>query len=345
MDDAINVLTDYANNNTNAFLAEYDNIYSGNVSKWIKFANTLRLRLAMRISNVEESKAKTEVEAAINNSYGLMATSADDAILHQNTSLTFRHPLWELGTSWDDEHMSATMDCYLNGYQDPRISSYFQATTANGDYRGARNGMVSPAKDRYKDITSRPNFNQGSDISWMYAAEAHFLLSEAKLRWGIGAKTAQEYYEEGIRVSFSSANASGAEGYINNAERLPLSKYIDPNTNRSTDVSYMVSLLPVAWETGASLSENLERIMIQKWIALYPDGQEAWSEMRRTGYPGWVRIQSYNYQTEVPNNEMISRLKFPTTEYSNNSTNTQAAVQYLGGPDAAGTRVWWDVKR
>ena len=60
----------------------------------------------------------------------------------------------------------------------------------------------------------------------------------------------------------------------------------------------MVSLLPVAWETGASLSENLERIMMQKWIALYPDGQEAWSEMRRTGYPGWVRIQSYNYQTE-----------------------------------------------
>ena len=108
----------------------------------------------------------------------------------------------------------------------------------------------------------------------------------------------------------------------------------------------MLSQLPVAWEVTASLEKNLERIMIQKWIALYPDGQEAWSEMRRTGYPGWVRIQSYNYQTEVSDNQMISRLRFPTTEYSSNNKNTEAAIQLLGGGrDAAGTRLWWDVKR
>ena len=89
----------------------------------------------------------------------------------------------------------------------------------------------------------------------------------------------------------------------------------------------------------------LERIMVQKWIALYPDGQEAWSEMRRTGYPGWVRISSYSNQTEVASGEMISRLKFPSTEYDNNSKNTQAAVTLLGGNDSAGTRLWWDVKR
>ena len=86
-----------------------------------------------------------------------MATSADDAILHQNTSLTFRHPLWELGTSWDDEHMSATMEWYLNGYQDSRISSYFQATHANGAYIGFPHGMVRPATVRVKANTSLPN--------------------------------------------------------------------------------------------------------------------------------------------------------------------------------------------
>ena len=104
-------------------------------------------------------------------------------------------------------------------------------------------------------------------------------------------------------------------------------------------------MLPVAWDDAASNDKKLERIMIQKWIALYPDGQEAWSEMRRTGYPGWVKIQSYDYQREVKQGEMISRLKFPTTEYSNNSTNTQAAVKLLNGEDNAGTRLWWDVKR
>lgn len=106
----------------------------------------------------------------------------------------------------------------------------------------------------------------------------------------------------------------------------------------------MLSNLTIAWNEDASNDEKMERIMIQKWIALYPDGQEAWSEMRRTGYPGWVRIQSMQ-TSEVSQNEMISRLKFPTTEYSNNSDNTKAAVTLLGGDDKAGTRLWWDVKR
>lgn len=104
-------------------------------------------------------------------------------------------------------------------------------------------------------------------------------------------------------------------------------------------------MLSPAWDDAASDKVNMERIMIQKWIALYPDGQEAWSEMRRTGKPGWVKIYSYNYQQEVTNGEMISRLKFPTTEYTNNSENTQKAVTLLGGRDIAGTRLWWDVKR
>ena len=345
--DAIEILTEYADHNVEPYLADYDNIYSGNVGKWVQFANTLRLRLAMRISYVEEAKAKTEAEAAINNSYGLMASASDDAILHQSSSLIFRHPLWEIGVSWDDEHMSATMDCYLNGYGDPRISEYFQPTTKNGDYKGARNGMVSPAKEKYSGVTSRPNFFQGSDMNWMHAAEAYFLMAEANLRWGLGTETAQSYYEEGIRTSFSSSGTSQpADGYISNQEKLPLSTYVDPNTDSSVDVSSMLSQLPVAWDATVSQEKNLERIMIQKWIALYPDGQEAWSEMRRTGYPGWVRIQSYSYQTEVSDNQMISRLRFPTTEYSSNNKNTQAAIQLLGGGrDAAGTRLWWDVKR
>jgi hypothetical protein len=85
--------------------------------------------------------------------------------------------------------------------------------------------------------------------------------------------------------------------------------------------------------------------MIQKWIALFPDGQEAWSEIRRTGYPTIVSIESNQSGGEVANGEIISRLKFPTTEYSDNSNNTKAAVGMLGGRDVAGTRLWWDVKR
>ena len=107
----------------------------------------------------------------------------------------------------------------------------------------------------------------------------------------------------------------------------------------------MVSSLPVAWDDAADTETKLERIMIQKWIALYPDGQEAWSEMRRTGYPGWVRINTYSYASGVSNNDIIRRIQFSTTELTNNSANVQAAIQLLGGQDNAGTRLWWDVKR
>ncbi|MBB4036501.1 hypothetical protein GGR21_002407 [Dysgonomonas hofstadii] len=345
LDEAIEALVAYSSNNSSKYMEQYDYIYSGNVSKWIKFANTLRMRLAMRISFVDQSKAITEATAAINHSYGLMTSADDSAILHQNTSFTFTNPIWEVSESFQDMRMGATMDCYLNGYGDPRISRYFRPATRDGNYHGVRNGMTGISKDTYVAAASGLNFETNSDMPWMDAAEAYFLLAEAKLRLNLGTETVQTYYEEGIKTSFSSKGASGVDAYIANTTSLPLTSYTNPATNGSTNVSSSLSQRTIAWDESASTEIKLERIMIQKWIALFPDGQEAWSEMRRTGYPGFVRINSYSYQTEVASNELISRLKFPTTEYSNNSQNTQAAVSLLGGTDAAGTRLWWDTRR
>ncbi|HBG42127.1 MAG TPA: SusD/RagB family nutrient-binding outer membrane lipoprotein [Porphyromonadaceae bacterium] len=346
LDDAIDVLTDYNSSNSAKYMEQYDYIYNGNVAKWIKFANTLRLRLAMRISFVDQPKAETEAAAAINHSNGLITTIDDSAILHQMTSFSFTNPLWEVSESFQDMRMGATMDCYLNGYNDPRLSRYFRPAANDGNYHGVRNGLTNISKDTYKGAASGLNFNENDDMQWMDVAEAYFLLTEAKLRLNLGTETVQSYYEQGVRASFSSKGASGVDAYIANQESLPLTTYTDPVTNRGTNVNSFISQLPVAWDEGATLEKKLERIMIQKWIALYPDGQEAWSEMRRTGYPGFVRISSYSYTTEVASNEMISRLKFPTTEYSDNSENTQAAVSLLGGNgDTAGTRLWWDVRR
>lgn len=183
-------------------------------------------------------------------------------------------------------------------------------------------------------------------MQWMDASEAYFLLAEAKLRLNLGTETVKSYYEKAVRTSFTSKGAAGVDNYLADAVSLPLTTYTDPTTNRGTNVSSFVSQLTIAWDEAVSEEKKLERIMIQKWIALYPDGQEAWSEMRRTGYPGFVRINSYQYATEVASNALISRLKFPTTEYSDNSQNTQAAVSLLGGNgDIAGTRLWWDTRR
>jgi len=342
---AIDVLTTYTESNSGAYLGKYDYVFYGNVNKWIKLANTLRLRCAMRVSYADESKAKTEAEAAITHKIGLMSSAEDAAVLHQTSTFNFINPIWEVSESFQDMRMSAMMDSYLNGFEDPRRAVYFRRADNDGQYHGVQNGMSGLAKADYVSACSGMNFESGSDMPWMDAAEAYFLLAEAQLRFGLGEETAQSYYEQGIRTSFTTKGVSGADAYIADDTKLPLTSVTNAVNSRNVDASKTTQLC-VKWDEAASTEDNLARIMTQKWIALYPNGQEAWSEMRRTGYPHWINIYSYSYgQSDIAQGELIRRLKFPTTEYSNNTANANAAVSLLGGNDNAATHLWWDAKK
>lgn len=342
LDEAVKVLTDYYNaDNTAKLMADYDYIYSGDVSKWIKFANTLRLRLAMRISDVDNAKAKEEAQTALAQQLGVMAESGDDAILHQGSTLSFLNPLWEISESFNDMRMGATMESYLKGYNDPRLPLYYRPAASDGGYHGVRGGLVIKNKDTYKKTYSGYNYEQGSDLPWMYAAEAWFLKAEAKLKWSdLVTETAQECYENGIRTSFASKGASGVDTYINDDISKP-ADYVDPLGAASISA---MGTLTVKWNDAASDAVKLERIITQKYLAIFPDGLEAWSEFRRTGYPKIFPIQTNQSGGEVPNGDYIKRLKFPSTEYDNNASRVNAAVGLLGGADNAGTRLWWDIK-
>ena len=115
----------------------------------------------------------------------------------------------------------------------------------------------------------------------------------------------------------------------------------------SANTKYNISALgkiTIKWNAGASEEEQLERIITQKWIAMFPNGTEAWSEFRRTGYPLIFPVRS-NYPTSgVDTNKQIRRMVFPQSEYSNNGAAVQEAVKLLGGPDNGGTKLWWDKK-
>ncbi len=350
LDEAITVLSDYVDGNPGKpYMARYDRVYEGDVARWIKFANTLRLRLAMRVSYVDKTLATQQATAAINEVHGLMSAIADDAILHQGNGLIFTNPLWETTQSWPDQRISATIDCYMNGYDDPRMEKYF-TKNADGVYRGARNGMDTPY-GTLETKASGVNIGQYGDISWMKHAEAYFLQAEAKLRLGIGNGTVKDLYEKGVRASMESAGVSTdkIDAYLQ-SEALPLASWSDPNTRTATDnertvsVGSMLSQVSPKFDEEASDEKQLEQIITQKWLALFPDGMEAWSEIRRTGYPGWVRIETYSHTSEVADNDIIRRLRFPSSEYSNNSANVAEAVRLLGGADNAGTHLWWDVK-
>src|SRR5699024_7385981 len=122
--------------------------------------------------------------------------------------------------------------------------------------------------------------------------------------------------------------------------------YTDPEAmvDGQNDVpagSSNLSTVTIKWDPNASFQTKLEKIITQKWLALYPDGEEAWAEFRRTGYPKLFPVVINNSGGKISTSKFIQRLPFPSTEYSTNKAGVDAAVQLLGGPDTGGTPLWW----
>ena len=321
-----------------------DLIYGGDVDQWRKFANSLRLRLAIRVRYADPELARREAEKAV--AAGVITSNQDNAAV--KTTPDSRHPL-ETMTGWGEFRMSAAMASVLLGYNDPRLDVYFDEAVNGGGFKGLRNGLprvrrnsavLNPAYSDI-DIKWQPIARGGTNppIRVMSAAEVYFLRAEgALLGWNMGG-TAQELYEAGIRASLTEwTNASPAEieAYIKSTN-TPVALNDEWNTPPMSDI-------PVAFEAGGSFERQLEQIITQKWIALFPDGVEAWAERRRTGYPrGYPILESLN--PDVEENEMMRRLRYPDSEYANNAVATQAAVQLLGpSGDRNSTRLWWDAK-
>ena len=174
----------------------------------------------------------------------------------------------------------------------------------------------------------------------MTTAEVYFLKAEAALRGWSGAGDAKTNYEMGISKSFEQHGVSGVSTYITDNTSKP-SNYVDP-INPSNN-SPALSTITIAWDGGASNEQNLERIITQKWIAMFPEGQEAWSEFRRTGYPKIFPVVSNQSGGIIDTNIQIRRIPFVDSELSTNPSGVSGAVSKLGGPDNGATRLWWDV--
>lgn len=348
LDNAIDVLTLYAQGNPGStLLKNYDYIYDGNVVSWIKFANTLRLRLAMRVVYADPTLAKAEAEKSISNPFGVIANTNERAALQHSAKLVYYHPLHEIAYSFNagEARMSASMDAYLNGYADPRRAAYF-TTADDGNYHGVRQGIVTTNWTPYTGPKiSNLNMNPGStQIVWMTAAESYFLRAEGALRgWNMGG-TAEELYKQGIAVSFveNGLQASQAATYAANNTLTPIA--FTDNSGQSGNNAPAPSTITIAWNAADPFEANLERIITQKWIAMYPDGPEGWAEFRRTGYPKLLPVVSNNSNGTVNTAIQIRRIAYPQSEYNNNRAGVQSGIALLGGPDGGGTKLWWDKK-
>ena len=143
---AIAVLKEYAANAADARpLQKVDAVYQGDYAKWLKLANSVKLRMAMRIRFVEPGLARTYAEEAVRD--GVMTASDDGAWLKSSGSVQVYNPLEEVWNAYNDTRMGATIDAYMNGYADPRLPAYFK-TCEDGKYHGVRSGLSSMLKAR-----------------------------------------------------------------------------------------------------------------------------------------------------------------------------------------------------
>lgn len=340
LDEAIAVL---GNRNLNrSGWTSYDMVYYGDMDKWVRYANSLKLRMAMRLSYVAPELSRQKAEEAI--SGGVIESNDDNAQMHASAN---RAAL--IYNDWNDSRVAADIICYMNGYSDPRREKMFLPSVRDTLYAGVRVGSTV-SREAFINAYSNLIVSSNTPYLWFNAAEAAFLKSEYELRWG-DPGLARQYYEQGIALSFEEKGAEGAQAYIADNTSKP-SAYTDPLGTYS--VSTRPSEVTVAWDsTATDIEVNLEKIITQKWIAIFPLGVEGWSEYRRTGYPKLFDAAQDLSGGAVNVHHHARRLLYPAEEYTQNSENLQNAISTLNSEatgegtstgDNYATRLWWDVK-
>ncbi len=288
-----------------------DIMYGGDASRWLKFAYSLKFRSLMRIS-WKKTDVGSQLQALVNSGH-LFASNNDEAKLVFLSSSPEANPIYEtiVAGGRGEFKLAKTFIDKLLDYSDPRIAVYAQKAVNSGEYVGKPSGYeesplpgygyddVSAIGKKYLEPTA-----PGYILSY---TELLFLKAEAAKRGLIsgGDDAAKEYYNAAIKNSFAENGiASAADGYM--AQNI------------------------VAYDA----TKAMEQIGTQKWISLFTQGFEAWTEWRRTKYPALTPAAD-GYINEIP-----SRLKYESSEVSINTENYKKAIQQQG-PDELTTPIWW----
>lgn len=334
-------------------LQAYDLVYEGDYLKWARYANSLILRLAMRIVYVDAAKAKQYAEEAVSHSAGLITTINDNAV-HSikagNGQFIFNNPLVTLVQNYKEARAGASIVSILTGYNDPRLRVYFKNSTLTGrtnEVIGVRSG-INITRVNYQPF-SELNVTNSTPLPWMRASEVYFLKAEGAIRgWNMGGN-AKDLYESGIKAGFEEAGVAIPATYLDDDAAVPV-KYVDPAPGGlSTDLDYAstgavtgVTKWTIKWDEAANFQTKLHRIIMQKWIALYLNGPEGWAEYRRTGFPRILPVILNRSSGTVNTLFQARRLPYPQAQYNQNPLQLSKGVLLLGGPDNGGTRLWWD---
>ena len=296
-----------------------DLIYSGDRTKWEKFANTLLLRIALRVEKVAPQITQ-QIMASLSDASFMESQSDSNKMLWDATSsnIYFRNPIL-VTEVFNNTRMSAHLVNHLKSNNDPRLPFYAKPAKTDNQYRGLENGL-DPNEQTVFDLEYYDQFSRvgeaflkedGATYNLHYA-ESCFLRAEAIFK-GYLIGDAEQVYNEGVRAAM--------EMYGVTNENL-ISDYLNQQN--------------IAFQSNS----GLEQIITQKWISLCMNGVEAWFEKRRTGYPVLGQLQ---YQGSINNGQFPRRLTYSDAERRLNPDNLLTAVSRMGG-DTQTHRVWWDIE-
>lgn len=355
LENAIDVLTNYEKQGGRLF-PDYDLIYAGNTTKWVKFANSLMLRLAMRMRYVAMEESRKYAEKAVNHSIGVMKDVEDGATIGFAHGLQFENPIERFAGQYAECRMGTPAFIYLAGYKDPRLPKYYKTSEHSEaiqlDWAGGKYLPIPPGAGINQDdknansfyFCSLPNIDRTTPIRWLLTSEVLFLQAEAVLfGWNMGGKEAASLYRQGIETSFAENGIpiSEVNAYMNSGLKPAA---VDMSNVRQVYRVFSINSEATVKFDGTT-EQKLEKINIQKWIALYPNGQEAWSEWRRTGYPEMPSVMRNTSGGIINDKEGMRRMHYSIIERSKDEQEVyDEAVQLLGGPDLPSTKLWWDKK-
>jgi len=317
-----------------------DVLYNGDIAKWKKFGYSLLLRAGMRLSKVDPALAESTVATAF--AGGVILDNADNAVIRHDANYINNVGNVLNGTEAANFYLAEPFVDALKANNDPRLQAiavrYVGASSGPAQVAGVATtnpadqyGLPMGSTDGDADILgpglpgggTRYAFSQldrarlakrTSPLFLVTAAQSNLLLAEARFRNWIGTGTVQGYFDEGVRQHMNQLQSYDAASAVSAGDR---DAYI---ASRADDLA----------------GNELAQINYEYWIASLLNGQEAWANFRRSGYPV---LQTNPFPGRDV--DWITRLTYPPTEILVNSVNVQAAIADQG-PDELDTRVWWD---
>jgi hypothetical protein len=296
--------------NNSAIAVQGDIMFNGDMNAWKRFANTLKMTMALRISDVDPSTAQSKFSEAV--AGGVLTSTSQNVHYPYLTAVAHENPWVGRFRTRNDFAPSKKFVDYLTANNDPRLSKMADGSKNSGgvDYVGMPYGLEDPAINGadVASITSNIITDGVNHGGFLYTyAQVCFAMAEAHLRGWTGlAGDAQTWYEYGIAASHDQWGVASSDA-----------------------TAYLATVAPVSMETMA----------MEKWVALWLQGYEGWAEWRRLDYPNDISAPS----AAISGTGIPVRHGYGAQTISNNKANYDAAVA-LQGPDTQDTKLWWDTK-